>query len=76
MLTHGYAAERQTPAFDQCCRDVQPCSKQIEKIANHIDDLSKMRPMQYVPRIQSMEEAIVTKCEEIKKQKKVVRRLL
>ena len=35
-----------------------------------------MRPMQYVPRIQSMEEAIVTKCEEIKKQRKVVRRLL
>ena len=42
----------------------------------HIDDLAKMRPMQYVPRIQSMEEAIVSKCEEIKKQRRVVRRLL
>lgn len=55
---------------------MQPCSKQIEKIAMHIDDLAKMRPMQYVPRIQSMEEAIVSKCEEIKKQRRVVRRLL
>ena len=54
-------------AFKDCCSSIKPCSQDIAKIAEGIEDLCKQKPMQYVGKVADMEEALQNKCHEIKR---------
>ena len=72
-LFKEYEAENENHSFDNCCGSIQPCSQDIKKIAEGIEDLCHQKPMQYVDRVEKMESAIKDKCAEIKKQKGIVK---
>ena len=76
LLKSEYSQDKVTGDFDDCCKDVKPCSKDIAKIATGIEDLYKQNPGQFAGMVASMEQAIEKKCETIKKEKGMVRQLL
>ena len=61
------ANEDAQASFDNCCSSIQPCSQDIAKIAEGIEDLCKQKPMQFVGKVADMEEALTAKCHEIKR---------
>ena len=69
-------AEDANAAFKDCCSSIQPCSQDIAKIAEGIEELCKQKPAQYVGKVADMEEALTNKCHEIKRQKGIVKGLL
>ena len=70
------AAQDAKASFDECCQSIQPCSQDIAKIAEGIEDLCKQKRMQYVGKVADMEQALTDKCHEIKRQKGIVKSLL
>ena len=62
--------------FDNCCSEIEPCSDGLKKLADTIEDLCKQQPTQFVDKVQIMEIAIKHKCEEIKRQKNIVKQLM
>ena len=51
-------AEDANAAFKDCCSSIQPCSQDIAKIAEGIEELCKQKPAQYVGKVADMEEAL------------------
>ena len=76
LLKSEYTQQKVTGEFEDCCKDVQPCSNEIAKIATGIEDLYKQNPGRFAGMVAEMESAIEKKCNAIKKEKGMVRQLL
>ena len=76
LLQSEYTDDKINKGFDECCGSIKPCSENIAKIAIGIEELYNLNPSQIVGNVVEMEESIQKKCNELKKQRGMVRQLL
>jgi ppGpp synthetase/RelA/SpoT-type nucleotidyltranferase len=79
MLRTDYAGinpESLEKGFKDCCSEYDRCSEDLMKIADAINALYRMKPEQYVGKVSDLEHSLKKKCQEIKKQRAIIHKLL
>ncbi len=73
LLKSEYTEQKVTGEFEDCCKDVQPCSNEIAKIATGIEDLYKQNPGRFAGMVAEMESAIEKSVMQSRKKRAMVR---
>jgi hypothetical protein len=76
LLQSQYSSERLHSEFEHCCKEHEKCSGDLAKIAHGIEDLARLKPTQYIRRVSDMENALESKCHQLKEQRGMIHQLL
>lgn len=76
LLKNEYSEEALQRNFQNCCSEHVKCSADLEKLAEGIEQLHKMRPAKFADQVADMEYSLQQKCAEIKKQRSMISQLL
>ena len=76
MLASEYSEDSLNKEFHNCCSEHVKCSGDLEKLAEGIEQLHRMRPAKFADQVADMEYALQQKCSEIKKQRSMITQLL
>jgi hypothetical protein len=76
MLAGDFSPDKLEAQLKNCCSEHKKCSDDLNKLAEGIEELARLRPAQLADRVGDMEKALVQKCHQIKESRALITQLI